>query len=97
MTNKARVEGSIVEAYIAEEMTNFMSLYFEDEVVTRFNRPKRYDDGGFAENDTRLPVLSYLGRATGSIPVRDLTEEELNAAHYYIMTNCRTEFDPFIE
>ena len=97
MTNKAKVEGSIVEAYIVEEMTNFMSLYFEDEVVTRLNRPERYDDSGFVENDTRLPVVSYPGRATGSIPVRDLTKKELNAAHYYIMTNCRTEFDPFIE
>ncbi|XP_078167089.1 uncharacterized protein LOC144561865 [Carex rostrata] len=97
VANKARVEGSILEAYIAEEMTNFMSLYFEDEVVTRLNRPERYDDGGFVENDTRLPVMSYPGRAMGSIPVRDLTEEELKAAHYYIMTNCLTEFDPFIE
>ena len=97
MIDKARVEGLIVEAYIVEEMTNFMSLYFKDEVVTRLNRPERYDDGEFAENDTRLPVVSYPGHATGSISVRNLTGEELNAAHYYIMTNCRTKFDPFIE
>jgi hypothetical protein len=73
-----------------------MSLYFEDEVVTRLNRPERYDDGGFVENDQRLPVVSYPGRATVNIPVRDLTDEELNAAHYYIMTNCRSEFDTLI-
>ncbi|XP_078179373.1 uncharacterized protein LOC144573466 [Carex rostrata] len=97
VTNKAYVDGSIVETYIVEEMTNFISLFFENEVVTRLNRPKQYDDSRFAENDTWLPVVSYPGCATGSIPVRDLTEEELNAAHYYIIINCRTEFEPFIE
>ncbi|XP_078153705.1 uncharacterized protein LOC144548868 [Carex rostrata] len=70
---------------------------FSDEVVTRLNRIERYDDGRFAKNDTQLLVVSYPRHATSSIPVRDLTDEELNAAHYYIMTNCRTKFDPFIE
>jgi hypothetical protein len=30
--NKARVEGSIVEAYLVEEATNFLSLYFRSNV-----------------------------------------------------------------
>lgn len=96
MTNKACVEGSIVEAYIVEEASNFMSLYFKDDVASRLYRPDRYDDGGFVDNDPRLPIVSYPGRAIGIIPSRNLTDEELNAAHYYIMTNCRPEFDPFI-
>ena len=96
MTNKARVEGSIVEAYVVEEMSNFVSLYFKDEVASRLHRPERYDDGGFVENDPRLLIVSYPGRATGTIPVRNLTEEELNAAHYYIMNNC-PEFRDFIK
>ena len=96
VTNKACVEGSIVEAYIVEESANFMSLYFQDDVVSRLNCPDRYDDGGFVENDPRLPIVSYPGHATGMIPGRNLTDEELHAAHYYIMTNCRPEFDPFI-
>ena len=96
VTNKACVEGSIVEAYIVEESANFMSLYFQDDVVSRLNCPDRYDDGGFVENDPRLPIVSYPGRATGMIPGKNLTDEKLLAAHYYIMTNCRPEFDPFI-
>ena len=97
MTNKARVEGSIVEACIVEESANFMSSYFQDDVASRLSRLDRYNNGGFVENDPRLPIVSFPGRAIGMIPSRNLTDEELNAAHYYIMTNCRTEFDPFIE
>lgn len=43
VTNKTCVKGSIVDAHIVEEMTNFMLLYFEDDVASRLNCPERYD------------------------------------------------------
>jgi len=36
--NKARVEGSIVEAEIVKEITDFFSGYFADHVRTRWKR-----------------------------------------------------------
>ena len=43
--NKARVEGSIVEAYLVEETTNFLSLYFNPKAHSVRNKAPRYDDG----------------------------------------------------
>jgi hypothetical protein len=40
VSNRARPEGSIAEAYIAEECLTFCSRYMED-VETRFNRAPR--------------------------------------------------------
>ncbi|XP_011004861.1 PREDICTED: uncharacterized protein LOC105111246, partial [Populus euphratica] len=46
VTNKAKVEGSICEAYLIDEITNFASHYFGDDVQTIWNRVPRNDDGG---------------------------------------------------
>ncbi|CAN1159676.1 hypothetical protein LINPERHAP1_LOCUS32861, partial [Linum perenne] len=39
--NRAHPEGSIAEGWLTEELFNFSSLYFNDDVETRYNRPKR--------------------------------------------------------
>jgi hypothetical protein len=96
VSNKALPEGSIVEAYVLEEISQFCGLYFADEVFTRLNRQDRYNDGGFTKNDHRILIVSYPGRAIGKLPVRNLTTEELDATHYYVLLNF-PEFDPFIE
>ncbi|GKD63878.1 transposon-like protein, partial [Tanacetum coccineum] len=44
--NKARVESSICEAYIMEEISNFCTHYFESHVETNSRRVGRNDDGG---------------------------------------------------
>ncbi|KAF9680583.1 hypothetical protein SADUNF_Sadunf06G0136900 [Salix dunnii] len=38
VTNKAQVEGSICEAYLIDEITNFTSYYFGDDVQTIWNQ-----------------------------------------------------------
>lgn len=40
--NKARVEGSIVEAYLVEEISHFTSLFLPDLIASSRNRPHRY-------------------------------------------------------
>jgi Domain of unknown function (DUF4218) len=42
--NKAHPEGSMVEAYIIEEILNFCSIYFANSVCTRRNQISRHDD-----------------------------------------------------
>ncbi|WVZ85623.1 hypothetical protein U9M48_032525, partial [Paspalum notatum var. saurae] len=56
--NKARVEGSIVEGYRVEEVSNFMSLYFADHVRTKHTRVLRHDDGGFTVSISSLSIFS---------------------------------------
>jgi Domain of unknown function (DUF4218) len=38
VSNKAHPEGSMVEAYIIEEILNFCSIYFKSDVRTRLNQ-----------------------------------------------------------
>ncbi|CAN6578520.1 unnamed protein product [Malus baccata var. baccata] len=43
--NKAKPEGSLVEAWVAYESLTFCGMYLQD-VETAFNRPQRNNDGG---------------------------------------------------
>ena len=53
MRNRARPEGSIAEAYIANEALAFCSRYMED-VVTRFNRDDDKWDQGASDSDLSI-------------------------------------------
>nr|GEV83499.1 hypothetical protein [Tanacetum cinerariifolium] len=46
VTNKAKVESSIANAYLIEETSMFCSHYFEPHVKTKMNRLPQNDDGG---------------------------------------------------
>ena len=85
MGNKARVEGSICNAYLAEEISNFCSQYFQSEVDT-----KSRDLGRNAYLDVNVPELfrEDCGRPTSSGSKRWLTDKEYIRAHLYILANC---------
>ncbi|CAN6692478.1 unnamed protein product [Malus baccata var. baccata] len=53
--NKAKPEGSLVEAWVAYESLTFCAMYLED-VETAFNRSQRNNDGG-----VRKEKLYFLG------------------------------------
>lgn len=85
---KARVEGSICEAYLVKEVSNFCSMYFEEGIDTDLTRPKRHDVPNQPEDPTRLPLFSYPGRGTFVVKQRYyMSEEERNTAHVYILCN----------
>ncbi|XP_049388507.1 uncharacterized protein LOC125852871 [Solanum stenotomum] len=97
--NKAHVEGCICNAYRVEEASSFCSHYFEPHVYTRHRKVPRNDDGGIGEQDGyngNLSIFTYPGRGFGELNRRYLTEEELKAAHIYILLNCR-EVQPYVE
>lgn len=95
--NRARVEGSIAEAYLVEETTNFLAMYFKNDVHSIRNRPPRYDDGMLTFRAAcDLEMFQHPGRCMSSRGYRDLTEEEYNAAFMYILTNL-SEMDVFFE
>lgn len=97
VTNRARVEASIVEAYLIEETSNFCALYFDTSIETRLNRASRNDDGGYTDEHDCLSVFHHPGRPIGSQTTnfRLLTSEELKAATLYVLLNCQ-EIMPFI-
>jgi len=96
--NKAHVEASICEAYIVEEISTFISYYFEPHLRTRINRVPRHDDGGEVPSSGNLSIFSNPGRPTPKNAVRGryLSEIEFRQAHNYILFNC-DELRPFIK
>ena len=59
VTNKAQVEGSICEAYLIDEITNFASHYFGDKAQIIWNRVPRNEDGEPKGLYGQLSIFSY--------------------------------------
>ena len=90
--NKAHVEASICEVYIVEEISTFISYYFEPHLRTRIKRVPQHDDGGEVHSSGNLSIFSNLGRPTPKNVVRGryLSEIEfrLQTSHNYVLFNC---------
>jgi hypothetical protein len=85
--NKAHVEALICEAliceaYIVEEISTFISYYFEPHLRTRINRVPRHDDGGEVPSSGNLSIFSNTRRPTPKNAVRGryLSEIEFKQA-----------------
>lgn len=73
--NKARVEGSICNAFLVEEASTFFSYYFEQHVQTRYKKVPRNDSGVGGESLLEnISIFSHPGRAQGSAKVRYLDD-----------------------
>jgi len=84
--NKAHVKASICEAYIVEEISTFISYYFEPQLRTRINRVPRHDDGGEVSSSGNLSIFSNQGRPTPKNTMRGryLSEIKFRQAHNYV-------------
>jgi hypothetical protein len=80
-TNKARIEASIAEASIQEEVSNFTTSYYKLNLPSKHNPPPLYK--------------GQLGSASGSTPKR-LDPEEWHIITLYVFTNL-VEVAPFIK
>jgi hypothetical protein len=92
-TNKARIEASIVEASIREEVSNFMTSYYKPNLPSKHNPPPRYN-AGKVESTLSL-FKGQLGSASGSTPKR-LDPEEWHRITLYVFTNL-VKVAPFIK
>ena len=66
--NKAKVEGSICNAYLVEEASAFCVHYFEPQVYTRHRKmPRNYDYGmgDGLEQEGMLSIFNNTGRSYG--------------------------------
>nr|GEY53626.1 hypothetical protein [Tanacetum cinerariifolium]GEY53634.1 hypothetical protein [Tanacetum cinerariifolium] len=94
--NKARLESSIGEAYILEEISNFRTRYFESHVETDSRRVGRNDDGGnLNPNRFSLSIFNHPGRPSGTCKQCYLDDDEYAVATFYVLQNC-DEMQPFI-
>ncbi|GJX25674.1 transposon, En/Spm-like protein [Tanacetum coccineum] len=90
--NKARVEGSIVESYLVNELSMHCSLYFDPRIETRLNRePRNFAPDIYCSSraDSRLNIFKVPSHRLFNMGTkRLLTTAEKHKAHTYIFLNC---------
>jgi hypothetical protein len=96
--NKAHVEVSICEAYIVEEISTFISYYFEPHLRMRINCVPRHEDGGEVPSSGNLSIFSNPKRPTPKNAMRGkyLSEIEFRQTHNYVLFNF-DKLRPFIK
>ncbi|XP_057998652.1 uncharacterized protein LOC110631536 [Hevea brasiliensis] len=93
--NRACVEGSITDAYIANECMTLCSRYFHG-IETKFNRMERNYDGGSNKNKGGLSIFSKVGRGLGASKTRDLDTQEWEQAHIYVAWLHKNDSSPMM-
>jgi hypothetical protein len=71
--NKCKIEASISEAYILEEVSNFTTTYYGDKLSSVHNPPPRYNDGG---NESNLSIFRGQLRSASGSTTKTMTYEE---------------------
>ncbi|XP_020242320.1 uncharacterized protein LOC109820573 isoform X2 [Asparagus officinalis] len=90
VTNRARPEGSIAEAYIAKECLTFCSLYLKGVV-----REERNVDCGIL--GPGLSVFTQSARPFGPITrAPNVSQKDLDMAQWFVLYNS-PELEPFLE
>ena len=91
--NKCKIEASIVEAYCAEEVSNFTTKYYAETLPNVHNPPPHYNAD---ENEMNLSLFrGQLESASGATP-KTLQHEEWRTIMMYVLTNL-SEIEPYIE
>ncbi|CAL8169284.1 unnamed protein product [Prunus armeniaca] len=83
---RAKPEGSIIEAWVQYESLTFCGMYLKD-VDTPFNHPQRNKDGGL--RNEKLSVFAQSVRPFGD-PVRgeSFSKNDMEIAHWFVLNNC---------
>ena len=94
--NRAKVEGSICEAYLVQESSYFSSYYFEPDIQSKRTRSRRNEVGVWNDQSSHtLSIFNQSGRPTGKCSSRWLSDAELKAASHLVLINC-DEVVPFL-
>ena len=90
--NKCKIEASIAEAYILEEVSNFTTKYYADNLPSVHNPPSRYNADG---DESSLSIFrGQLGSASGATH-KTLKHEEWRIIMLYVLTNL-SEVEPYM-
>ena len=90
--NKCKIEASIAEAYILEEVSNFTTKYYADNLSSVHNPPPRYNAD---EDESNLSIFrGQLGSASGATN-KTLKHEEWRTIMLYVLTNL-SDVEPYM-
>ena len=82
--NKGRIEASIAEAFIREEVSNFTTSYYSDKLPSVHNPPPRYNED---ENESTISLFKgQRGRSSGASR-KILSNEEWRKIMLYVLMN----------
>ncbi|KAK1425577.1 hypothetical protein QVD17_20931 [Tagetes erecta] len=86
--NRGRVEGSIVQSNLVDELSNYCSLYLESTV--REARNFASDISCSSSTDLRLSIFKHPSRRLFEKSGKDkiLLQKDIDKAHTYILLNC---------
>ncbi|BBG99186.1 hypothetical protein Prudu_008793 [Prunus dulcis] len=80
--NRAKPEGSIIEAWVQYESLTFCGMYLKD-VETAFNRPQRNNDGGMRKE--KLSVFAQSARPFGDQGRGEsFSTNDMEVAHWFV-------------
>ena len=91
--NKAKIEASVAEAFILEEVSNFTTAYYKDGLPSVHNRPPRYNTD---ESSSNLNLFKgQLGKASAS-GTKTLRHDEWRTIMLYVLLNL-DEVKPYVQ
>ncbi|XP_074352733.1 uncharacterized protein LOC141691880 [Apium graveolens] len=91
--NKARVEGSIVQRYMEEEILNICSFYFASDTI--HNKVRRNEVLFGVQNSENLEVFNYPIQSLGKEGTRYMSDDERELAEEYVLLNS-PEVQPYL-
>jgi hypothetical protein len=86
--NKCKIEASIAEAFIIEEVANIITTYYPPDVPTMHNPVSRYNTGNL-EHQSELSLFKGQLGTSGGHKVIELNPEEWAIITLYVLTNLR--------
>ena len=82
--NKCKIEACIAKAYILEEVSNFTTKYYVDNLPSVHNPPPRYNAG---EDESNLSIFRGQLWSASHATNKTLKHEEWRTIMLYVLTN----------
>ena len=92
--NKCKIEASIAEAHILEEVSNCTTTYYSDDVPTMHNKVSRYNTGN-PEDEPKLSLFMGQGGTSGGATNYYLQHDEWQSIMFYVLHNL-TEVETYL-
>jgi hypothetical protein len=82
--NQGRIEASIAEAFIREEVSNFTTSYYSENLPSVHNPPPHYNED---ENESTLSLFKGQRERSSGAAKKFLTNEEWHKIMLYVLMN----------
>jgi hypothetical protein len=86
--NKCKIEASIAEAFVIEEVANVITTYYPPDVPTMHNPVSRYNTGNL-EHQSELSLFKGQLGTSGGHKMHELNPEEWANIMLYVLINIK--------